>query len=85
VDRLSLVQSRKEYGCLLDALDGIGRQRSDFIAGLTDDDLSTIVPDERFPGEVDWWWVIVRGNLDHEIHHRGQIATYLRLLGIVAT
>ena len=77
------VRSWKEYERLLDALDSMGRQRNDFIAGLTDDELSTIVPDARFSGEVDWWWVIVRGNLDHEIHHRGQIATYLRLLGNV--
>jgi len=33
--------------------------------------------DERF-GETTLWWIVVRGNLDHEIHHRGQIAAYLR-------
>ena len=28
------------------------------------------------------WWIIVRGNLDHETHHRGQIAAYLRMLDV---
>ena len=29
--------------------------------------------------EVSVWWIIVRGNLDHEIHHRGQLS-YLRAI-----
>jgi uncharacterized damage-inducible protein DinB len=37
--------------------------------------------DSRF-GEVTVWWVIVRGNLDHEIHHRGFIGAYLKMLGV---
>ena len=30
--------------------------------------------------EVSVWWIIVRGNLDHEIHHRGQLSSYLRAI-----
>jgi uncharacterized damage-inducible protein DinB len=36
--------------------------------------------DDRFNDEVSIEWIILRGNLDHEIHHRGQIAVYLRML-----
>ena len=27
-----------------------------------------------------FWWLILRANLDHEIHHRGALAVYLRVL-----
>jgi uncharacterized damage-inducible protein DinB len=30
--------------------------------------------------EVTIWWIIVRGNLDHETHHRGQLSVYLKPL-----
>ena len=32
--------------------------------------------------EVSVWWIIVRGNLDldHEIHHRGQLSSYPRAI-----
>lgn len=36
--------------------------------------------DDRFDSEVSIAWVILRGNIDHEIHHRGQIAAYQRVL-----
>jgi uncharacterized damage-inducible protein DinB len=39
--------------------------------------------DDRFGGEVTLWWTIVRGNLEHEAHHRGQIAVYLRIVNDV--
>ena len=38
------------------------------------------MPDDRFGGDVSLWWVVVRGNLDHEAHHRGQLATLLRII-----
>ena len=72
--------TRVEYLDLIARLEQTGRQRSDLIAGLSSDQLATPIFDRRFGGEVTVWWVIVRGNLDHEIHHRGQIATYLRLV-----
>ena len=69
-----------EFERLLLALEESGRRRRHRIEDLSDGDLDTVVPDDRFGGEVSVWWLIVRGNLDHEIHHRGQIATWLRLL-----
>jgi uncharacterized damage-inducible protein DinB len=73
------IKSRDEYDDLLDQLEETGRQRASLLRTLTDDRYSEIIFDERF-GEVTVWWVIVRGNLDHEIHHRGQVAAYLRMV-----
>ncbi|MEE8139242.1 MAG: DinB family protein [Thermoanaerobaculia bacterium] len=56
------------------------RRWAEMIAEMTDRELEKRLPDQRFGGEVSVWWVIVWGNLDHETHHRGQIATYLRAL-----
>jgi uncharacterized damage-inducible protein DinB len=76
---LENIKSRDEYDALLDELEKTGRQRASFLRGLTDERYSELIFDERF-GEVTVWWVIVRSNLDHEIHHRGQIAAYLRMV-----
>jgi len=56
-----------------------GKQRAEFLSTLTDSLLDSPMSDDRF-GDVTVWWVIVRGNLDHEAHHRGQLALYLRLI-----
>jgi uncharacterized damage-inducible protein DinB len=60
-------------------LENTGVQRSELIGGLSQEELRQPINDQRFGGEVTVWWVIVRGNLDHEAHHRGQIASYLRM------
>lgn len=74
--------TRGRYLEMLARLEETGRQRDGLIAGLSADQLAEPIFDRRFGGEVTVWWVIVRGNLDHEIHHRGQIAAYLRMAGI---
>ncbi len=74
------IQSRDEYEDLLDQLERTGEQRAELLEGLSEDDLGRHIPDDRFGGDVSVWWVIVRGNLDHETHHRGQIASYLRAI-----
>ena len=56
-----------------------GEQRTELLSTLTDSFLDSPMVDDRF-GDVTVWWVIVRGNLDHETHHRGQLAVYLRML-----
>jgi uncharacterized damage-inducible protein DinB len=74
-------ETRDAYFALLDALDLSGAGRRELIESI--DDLDRAVFDDRF-GETTVWWVIARGNLDHEIHHRGQLATYLRQCGSAA-
>ncbi|MFH2057165.1 MAG: DinB family protein, partial [bacterium] len=72
-------ESRADYERMLNVLEQSGRQRSELIAALSAAQLRQKIPDDRFGGTVSVWWVIVRGNLDHEIHHRGQIAAWLPL------
>lgn len=74
--------TRAGYLGLLARLEETGRQRFALIAGLSPEQLGEPIFDRRFGGEVTVWWLIVRGNLDHEVHHRGQIAAYLRMAEI---
>ncbi len=71
-----------EWRRLLDELARSGERRSRLLAGLGSAELERVLPDERFGGEVPAWWVVVRGNLEHEAHHRGQIAAGLRAAGV---
>jgi len=70
---------RTGYLNLVTELERTGVQRSDLLEGISGTELSETIDDSRF-GTVTIWWVVVRGNLDHEAHHRGQIATYLRIM-----
>ena len=71
--------SRDEYERLLDDLEKLGKRRAELLSNMSDDQFEESIYDDRF-GTVTVWWVIVRGNLDHEAHHRGQIAAYLRVV-----
>ncbi|MEE9553814.1 MAG: DinB family protein [candidate division Zixibacteria bacterium] len=73
------IKNRDEYDVLLSEFETAGKKREELLRNLPNSRFSDIVYDERF-GKVTVWWVIVRGNLDHEIHHRGQIAAYLRMV-----
>ncbi len=70
------------YLALLDALARTGERRCALLECLTEKQFAEKIFDARFGGEVSLWWIIVRGNLDHEIHHRGQMAAYLRALDV---
>jgi uncharacterized damage-inducible protein DinB len=72
--------SRREFLQLIDQLAELGEQRSLFLESLNPIVLNKKVYDDRFDSDISVWWLIMRGNLDHEAHHRGQIASYLRLI-----
>lgn len=74
------VSDRSQYLSLLEGLAQTGARRSEMLKNTTESQLSEMIFDGRFGREVSVWWIVVRGNLDHEIHHRGQIAAYLRAL-----
>ena len=80
--RAGLVEdsTRGRYLELLRELQRTGEQRRELLAELSGAELSQRIFDRRFGGQVTVWWVVVRGNLDHEAHHRGQIAAYLAAL-----
>ena len=55
---------------------------TNFLRAISDEELSRRIPDGHYgPGpDSPVWWLILRANLDHEIHHRGALAVYLRVL-----
>ncbi len=83
--RTTSISAPDQYAALCANLKAIGRRRADFLESLSPAQLEATVPDQRFGGLVTVWWVIVRGNLDHEIHHRGQVAAWLRAAGIITS
>jgi len=72
------IRRRSEYDAIIDKLKETGETRYKLILG--DLDLNQLIYDSRFNGEVTALWIILRGNLDHEIHHRGQLTAYIRVL-----
>ncbi len=74
------IKDRNQYDVLLGDLEQTGDRRSSMLDKITDEELSEMIHDDRFDGEVSAWWIIMRGCLDHEIHHRGQISAYLRAI-----
>ncbi len=71
---------RKEYKSLINNLKQILKTKIEFINTFDEDKLKIKIFDDRFNSEVSIAWIILRGNIDHEIHHRGQIAAYLLVL-----
>jgi uncharacterized damage-inducible protein DinB len=74
------LKSRDEYEKMLAELENLGARRAEMLANMNEDQFSEKLFDDRFGGMVTAWWMIVRGNLDHEAHHRGQIIAYLRVM-----
>jgi uncharacterized damage-inducible protein DinB len=78
------ISTREQFTTLCDNLEASGQRRAAVLESLSPGQLDATVFDQRFGGVVTFWWVVVRGNLDHEVHHRGQIAAWLRAAGIAA-
>ncbi len=74
------IKTRNNYLELIEELNNSGKKRAGFILSLDDKAFQEQIYDDRFSKEVSVWWIIVRGNLDHEIHHRGQLSSYLRAI-----
>jgi len=74
------INTRNDYLKLIEKLNNSGEKRAGFILSLDDKVFQEKIYDDRFGKEVSVWWIIVRGNLDHEIHHRGQLSTYQRAI-----
>jgi uncharacterized damage-inducible protein DinB len=74
------IKTRNDYLNLIEELINSGKKRTEIILSLSDRGFREKIYDDRFGKEVSIWWIIVRGNLDHEIHHRGQLSSYLRAI-----
>ena len=73
------IADRAQFETLVERLRVLGRRREEVIGAMSKESLATVIPDDRFGGEATVWWVVARGSLDHEAHHRGQLAAYLRI------
>ena len=78
----TFISAPAEWAALCARLEETGRRRAALLKSLSTPQLGAIVPDQRFPAPVTVWWVIVRGNLEHEVHHRGQLIAWLRAAGL---
>jgi uncharacterized damage-inducible protein DinB len=74
------ISSREEYSQLIRDLRTWLDKKTNYIAAMSREKLEEKIPDDRFGGMVPRWWVILRGNIDHEIHHRGQLSVHIRVL-----
>jgi len=74
-----ILVSRGQFDRYIDNLEQFGIQRAEKLASIADAQFAEPMHDNRF-GMVTLWWIIVRGNLDHEAHHRGQLVAYLRMM-----
>ena len=72
--------SREKFNDLISALEDSLKKKIKFFSSLDSKKMERKIYDDRYKDMVSIEWVILRGNLDHEIHHRGQIAAYLRVL-----
>ncbi len=76
--RMKTVNNREEFEQLISKLGESQIQRRKLIFGLPEEILEHEVEDP-FLGKMSTWWAVMRGNIDHEIHHRGQLAVYLKM------
>ncbi len=77
---LCVAESRQDYMAILEELQSTKSERHDFIMMMTQEQLDRVLDVERARGtERIPSGILVLEMLDHEIHHRGQVATYLRV------
>ncbi len=75
-----LTFTREQFNKLIFKLKDSLEAKIKMIDSLGPEALEAKIFDDSYSEEVSIMWLILRRNLDHEIHHRGQIATYLRIL-----
>ncbi len=59
--------------------ENLGKEKTEIIKRLPESEWSQDVEDTQVMGKTSKWLILVRGNLDHEIHHRGSLQTMLNL------
>ncbi|RJP62396.1 MAG: DinB family protein [Ignavibacteriales bacterium] len=75
-----LTFTREQFNKLIFKLKDSLEAKLKLIDSLGPEALEAKIFDDSYSEEVSIMWLILRRNLDHEIHHRGQIATYLRFI-----
>ena len=73
-------RNKKEFNTLINNLKEVLEKKIEILNTLGESKLNETIYDDAYDSEVSLTWLILRRNIDHEIHHRGQIASYLRVL-----
>lgn len=74
------IANRAEFESLIERLKDLKEQRFRTISTLTNEQLNIIIEAERVRGtEHVPYGGLLLDTLDHEVHHRGQLSTYLRV------
>ena len=68
------------YEAVLAYMDRLHRESVEIFSGLSDADLRAKIETPMGVPITTWKWL--RALVEHEIHHRGQIYTYLGMLGV---
>ena len=72
--------SREKFLELIEGLKKSLVKKLEFIDTLDEADLARKIYDDSYKIKMSVEMLFLRRNLDHEIHHRGQIAVFLRVL-----
>jgi len=69
----------EDWDRYISELEILGGLKAEFLRKMSDSVLSQEVEDWEKMGKISKWLILVRGGLDHEIHHRGSLQTMLNL------
>jgi uncharacterized damage-inducible protein DinB len=69
----------EDWSNLLSRLIESGTSKADRLERMTEGELEREILEPQVLGQTTLWWLVVRGSLDHEIHHRGALQLALRL------
>ena len=69
----------EEWDNYLSGLESLGKEKAELLKKMPESEWSREVGDWEVMGKTTKWLILVRGNLDHEIHHRGSLQTMLNL------
>ena len=72
--------SREKFLKLIDGLRSSLDDKLELIESINEDELGKNFYDDSYDTDMSLAMIILRRNLDHEIHHRGQLAVYLRVI-----
>ena len=68
-----------EWEKYLSDLELLGKEKAEILKKISEKEWSEEVKNAKTEGKTTKWLLLMRSNLDHEIHHRGSLQTMLNL------